>query len=250
MTIEYLTGCTFPDLDERYDTALRQAVTCILGRFDVLGIVASGTIVRGTPRENSDLDLYVIQRPAWRQRVQRLFNGVPAEIFVNPAQQVPRYFEDERRAARPITAHMLATGSVIFDRDPVVGELIAQAREEIARTPDPAESDLIFKRYMIATQAEDAADVATIDPQAASMLLGLAVHSALQYVFLSRNRWIPRDKDLLAEIRSIDPVLARAARAFYASADVPTRIPIAGRIVEHVIGTDRFFEWESEPEAV
>lgn len=250
MAIERHSGCTFPDLDQRYDIALREAVACILDRFDVLGIIASGTIIRGTPSDNSDLDLYVIQRPAWRQRLQRFFNGVPAEIFVNPAHQVPRYFASERRAARPITAHMLATGSVIVDRDPVIAALIAQAHAEYARTPDLSESDLTSQRYMIASQAEDAADIATLDPQAASMLLGVAVHNALHYVFVSCNRWIPREKDLLAELRDIDPALARAARAFYASADAPTRIPIAERIVEHVVGTDRFFEWESPPEEV
>ena len=128
--------------------------------------------------------------------------------------------------------------------------MIAQAHAEYARTPDLSKSDLTMRRYMIASQTEDAADIATIDPQTASMLLGLAVHNALHYVFVSRNRWIPREKDLLAELRSIDPVLARAARAFFASADIPTRIPIAEDIVQHVIGTDRFFEWESPPEEV
>lgn len=242
--------CTFPDLPARYDAALREAVAFILERYDALGIIASGTIVRGTPGENSDLDLYVIQRPAWRQRVQRCFNGVPAELFVNPPQRIAEYFASDRRAGRPITAHMLATGTVILDRDPLIAELIAQARAELDRAPAPSEEDLTFRRYMIATQVEDAADIASVDPQAASMILGLAVHGLLQYTFLAANRWIPRDKDMLAALHALDPVLARHARAFYAAADAPARLPLGERIAQHVIGTDRFFEWESAPEDV
>lgn len=242
--------CTFPELVEPYDTALREAVAFILDRYDALGIVASGTIVRGTPGPTSDLDLYVIHRPAWRQRVQRRFNGVPAEIFVNPPQQVPRYFADERHAARPITAHMLSTGAVILDRDPVISDLIAQARDEFARPPDPSEADLTFRRYMIACQYEDATDIATTDPQAASMLLGVTVHGMLHYLFLAANRWIPREKDLLAELGSLHPGVAQSARAFYATADATARLPLAARIAEHAIGVDGFFAWESAPEDV
>ena len=60
---EHLKHCTWPDLQEPYDRALRQAVQFILTTItDVRGILVSGTIVRGNPSPSSDLDIYVIRQ--------------------------------------------------------------------------------------------------------------------------------------------------------------------------------------------
>ena len=114
------TDCTWPDLPERYGAALREAVAYILDRYreDVLGIVASGTILRGTPDPTSDFDLYVIHGKPVRQRLQKFFRGVPAEIFVNPPASTRKNFCKEHGDGRPITAHMLATGTVILAGTP------------------------------------------------------------------------------------------------------------------------------------
>lgn len=55
---------------------------------------------RGKPDASSDIDLYVINRKPFRQRLQRFFDGVPAEIFVNPEFKIPRYFAQEQRDGR------------------------------------------------------------------------------------------------------------------------------------------------------
>src|SRR5690554_91324 len=108
----------WPDLDKPYNQALREAVAFILGRFEVWGIIASGSIVDGRGDPGSDLEIYVVHAQPLRQRVQRWFNGVRAEIFVNPPAAIRRYFEEERD--RPSTAAMLATGKIVLDRHPVV----------------------------------------------------------------------------------------------------------------------------------
>jgi predicted nucleotidyltransferase len=242
--------CHLPDLPAPYDVALRAAAVFILDRYDVLGLIASGTIVRGNPAPNSDLDLYVIQRPQWRQRVQRFFHGVPAEIFVNPAVQVPRYFEDERRAGRPITAHMLATGAVLVDRDPVVAQLIAQARSELDRQLDPSAEALEFQRYMAASLFEDACDMVETDPDTARMIMLRALHMMLHCYFLAQNRFIPRDKDLLKTLAQDDPDLAQQVRAWLSAPDITTQQRIGAEVARRILGAERFFEWESAPEDI
>jgi len=240
----------FPPLDEPYRTALREAVAFIMARYDPLGIIASGTIVRGDPGPTSDLDLYVIHAAPWRQRVQRRFNGVPAEIFVNPPGQVRRYLESERRDGRPMTAHMLATGAVVLDRDPAIEELRRAAREALAQPPDLPAQALRFRRYMIATAFEDGTDVAESDPLSADMILHGTVREMLRYRFLIANRAIPRDKDLLRDLETLDAPLGALARAFYGGATFAGRRALAEQIADRVIETRGFFEWESDPEDV
>ena len=79
-----LEQCQWPDLPEKYASALRSAVGFIAENLEPIGIIASGTILRGNPDPASDLDIYVIHRAAKRQRIQKFFAGVPAEIFINP----------------------------------------------------------------------------------------------------------------------------------------------------------------------
>lgn len=87
-----LKECTWPDLSEPYSLALQQAVEFIAARFDPLGIIACGSILRGMPDPSSDLDMYVIHHRPLRQRIQKTFNSVPSEIFVNPPAEIERYF--------------------------------------------------------------------------------------------------------------------------------------------------------------
>ncbi len=158
-----IADCSWPPLPDRYLSALKGAVAFVLGEFpQVVGLVAAGSIVRGCPDPASDLDLCVIHRADFRQRVQAFFCGVPAEIFVNPPRAIEGYFREEARDARPLTAHMLATGHLVAVSDPVVTELLDQARTRLAQLP-AAPADLTQARYMLATMLEDAVDVSARD---------------------------------------------------------------------------------------
>ena len=244
------TECRFPSLAEPYATALSEAIAFILERFEVRGIVASGTIVRGNPGPSSDLDLYVVHAPAWRQRVQRFFNRVPAEIFVNPQPQVLRYFEGEARDGRPLTAHMLATGFVVLDRDGVIAQLQADAASWLAKPPAYGGFARTMQPYLLASQFEDACDMVESDPDSARLILAPAVRGMLHYAFMRAERYIPRDKDLLVALEGLDPVLAHLAREYFATPGLAAQMALAGQIADRTIEARGFFEWESVPEDV
>jgi hypothetical protein len=122
-----LDRCAWPPLGEPYATALHEAVRYIFGRWAPVGIVAAGTIIRGHPGPASDLDLHVLHRRPERRRVQRFFNGVPAEIFVNLPERVERDLAGEQRDGRQTTAHMLATGAVVYAADATLAQLRERA---------------------------------------------------------------------------------------------------------------------------
>ena len=243
--------CRFPKLAEPYDGALREAVAYVLSRFEPLGIIASGTIVRGDPGPTSDHDLHVIVPGVQRLRIQRFFNGVPAEIFINPSHALEKYFEKDLENNRPITAHMVATGFVVLDRDPAVERLRALARDYLARSADYDEGKLTWLRYVAALFLEDAEDIAESDPEACAMLLHTAVHEMLRHYFFARaNLPVPRWKDLLAGVCEHDPEAGELARRFYRAATLDEQRALAGALADHLLAARGFFEWESAPEEV
>ncbi len=239
----------WPQLPEPYAGALREAVSFIMGRFQPIGIIAAGAILRGTPDPSSDLDLYVIHEQPFRQRVQKFFQGVPAEIFVNPPPKIRHYLAEERDEGRPITAHMLATGWVVLSRAPVVQELRAEAAEQLRNPSPPPGVRLLSERYMAACLYEDALDVAERDPSTAIMLLDQAVSAMLPLFFRQRGLFIPRSKDLLSGLTSLDRELGEMAQRFFV-APTEERLSLAERIADRTIGAHGFFEWESAADAV
>jgi predicted nucleotidyltransferase len=250
MRQNFLDQCNWPDLEERYDLALREAVAFILENFNSSGIIASGTIIRGNPDPTSDLDIYVIHQESFRRRIQKYFNKVPAEIFVNPPSMVENYFIEEGAARRPITAHMLATGFVILELDPVVSTLRQRAAEILENPPESSSESLTMARYLAALLFEDALDVVERDPATAQMLLSRAVTEMLHYSFARADRYLPRPKELLTQVAEVDAEAAGLAQAFFKNSLFETRLKFAKQLADRVLGVRGFFKWESIPDEV
>jgi predicted nucleotidyltransferase len=245
-----LAACRYPLLAEPYSTALREAVAAIFAEFSPTGVIAAGTIVRGEPLPASDLDVYVLHDAPERQRIQRFFSGVPAEIFVNPPAQVERYLAEEAAEGRPITAHMLSTGFVVYAADESVERLRETGAEIIARGPVIAEQDLLIHRYLAATLFEDAVDVSSRDVETADALLTRAVEEAVRYSFRAARAWQPRTKDVLRRLGEIDARREALVRAYYRAARHPERLELARDLFSAAGIPTGFFEWESAREAV
>lgn len=239
-----------PSLTEPYATALRESIDDIRQRYEPTGILVSGSIIRGAPHATSDLDIVVTHPHYWRQRTQRFFNTVPAEMFVNPPFALEQAMEREVTSGRPVMAHMLATGAIIHDTGDVVATLQNTARDILTGGPNRTPEQLVQHRYAIATGFEDAVDIAAIDPEMASTLVTEAVLSSIRLLFLSAGRWLPRQKVILGEFEKMSPGWGHVARASLAPLPVTTQIETATPLIRHAAGTTGFFAWESSPQDV
>lgn len=240
---------TYPELAEPYAFALRSCVEWVLGNYEVVAIIACGTIIRGTPDRASDLDIHVLHRKPFRERIQRFFGGVPCEVFVNPTHRLTRYFRDEAADRRPMTAHMFATGFVVVDEGNVMPDLISQARSLLSSPPAIESRPVPRGAYGAATLFEDAEDLVERDPDAALLLLQGAVRELIACRFEAGPGWLPRPKDELSRLRELDPV---AADLVLSSLRGPLEAKLqAGRaLCQHVTGATGFFEWSSPREVV
>ena len=239
----------WPQLADHHLAALQNAVEWILAHYAVRGIFACGSIIRGNPGPSSDFDIYVIHAAPERQRVQRRFDGVPAEIFVNPPAAVRSYFVAEHAAFRPITAHMLTDGFVVLDRDPVVQTLRDEAAAWLAKAP-PAWTDAqrVMARYLAADQLDNARDLLATEPENAEMLLHDAVRALVDYLFKANGRYLPRGKESIAAAGQLDATAGDLLRALYRTPDLAARFRLADELGRHVLNAAGFFEWESQPE--
>jgi L-aspartate oxidase len=234
-----------PALGRPYDSALREAVEYIFARYAPFCVIVSGSIVRGNPDPSSDFDILVMHELPWRQRVQKFFQGIPAEIFVNSPAWMEIYFKKEGAQGRPAMAHMAATGIVVFSNSPRTDEIVAAARASLEKGVNYSEEALTRQRYSAATLFEDAFDVAERDAAAAALILGRAVEATVQYWFSSRQRFTARSKDQLAAIRAEEARTGELIRCVFCEPRMDLRLAAARELAQSVLGRTGFFEWES-----
>lgn len=234
-----------------FDQAVAELEAYVRATWHPIGIVISGSIVRGEAGPTSDLDVFIVHDQPWRLREQRRFAGVPAELFVNPPAQVRRYFASEHADCRPSTAHMFATGEVLDvpPPHPVIAELVREARDWLARPLALTPAQLAAQRYGVVDVLDDARDVIDHDPAAAQLLLASAVSAIVPYAFVGRGQFRPRRKRALAALAELDPLAADLVRRFTAQSGRDALATVEA-LARHVLGVDTFFAWASDPDPV
>jgi hypothetical protein len=241
MTLSALAA--LPPLQDKHRIALEQAFGWLRQEVDPVGVVASGSIVRGNPGPSSDLDLVVLHGQPWRRRVQRWFNGTPVELFFNSEDWLNHCIRAEAAEGRPVMAHMLATGTLLLDGDGRMAALCHLSRRVLEGGPNLSANALLRDRYAAATLVEDALDFGAVDSADARRLRALAVDALARHEHLRHNRFLPRPKERLSLLSQASPglgnLLARALSESSAAADA------LREAAEQVLGTAGFFEWDS-----
>src|SRR5262249_39789607 len=148
---------------------------------------------------------------------------------------IQKYFVDDQKEARPISAHMMATGTVVMATDPVVDQLRQTAISLLSSPPILTPQKLTVARYAAATKLEDAVDIVERNPATANILVSEAVRQMLQFAFLKAGRFIPRDKDILDSLTDIDSDLATKAELFFESADRGRRMDLAFELADSIL---------------
>jgi predicted nucleotidyltransferase len=227
-----------------FDAAIADLAAYVRATWSPLGVIAAGSIVRGEAGPNSDFDVFIVHDKPWRLREQRRFCGVPAELFVNPAQQVRRYFETEHAEGRPCTAHMFATGEII-EHHPILDELVTEARDWLARPLAPTELQLTQQRYGAVDALDDARDVIDDDPTAAALLLADCVRQIIEHAFWARRQFQPRRKAAVRALAAIDPGAADLVERWTAAPTPAEALAVVEALARHVLDADTFFAWSS-----
>ena len=238
----------WPELAQPYDLAIRDCIEDILPDYEFTAVFAAGSVVRGQGGPTSDIDIYAVHSGGFRQRLQRRYQGVPFEIFINPIDQIRKYFKSEHQQARQCAAHMVATGFLILERDESIQKLRIEAQKWLDTPPNFSEEVSCFKNYMTVDLIDNARDLINSNPIYAKILLHRAVTQLIEIRFLQKGKCLPRDKDTLTELAIIDKDASSVIKKFTLSSDIVNDLDAVISLADRIIGTSSFFEWDSIPE--
>ena len=236
-------------MEPKHEIALEQALAWINDNYKPVGIIVSGSIIRGNPDANSDFDIYVIHQEKFRQRVQKYFNQVPCEIFINTLNSAYWYLEDELKSNRPVTAHMISTGKIFMGSDhPDFLKLFEAAKSYSLRTLSLTAQQLISYKFSLANLLEDASDVLETDEQLTEHILNKLVSDIIEFSFRLKEVPLPRIKERLRALHAIDPTQAELISKYYLCHGVKEKYNIAVQILINLDCNEGFFEWSSDRE--
>ena len=91
---------------------------------DTIGILVCGSFITGEPSAHSDLDVHIIlsNDVDYRERGNRIIDGLLIEYFANPPKQISKYFENDYREICPMSQTQFITGRILLDKTGVVQE--------------------------------------------------------------------------------------------------------------------------------
>jgi hypothetical protein len=227
------------------DGLFEQLIALLRAEFgeDLLGVLATGSRIHGTPGPTSDLDAHVIIALPHRQRRNILLDGVEVEMFINPPFQIRRYF-----SGRGMDEHMFTFGRAIYDPHGVVAGLQAEARERWEAGPPPLEAAWM-PRYFAADLLRDLEDVAAHDEASAELLIAQVVEQLIESHYRLNRRWPAKTKRRLADLERWDAQAAQLARTALVCGPLGARRVALDTLAAHVLaplGGLMPLEWRNE----
>jgi len=196
-----------PSLKEKYRKAAMRAVKIFSQQEEVDAILIVGSTVFGELHQNSDVDIYIIldQAVDYRERGNFYVDQIEIEYFKNPPQQIRAYFESEKN--NPHTAHMLATGEIVYSKSDEVFPLVQEAKKIInAGRPHPDGQQIELMKYKLDDLGKDLKDCwAVQDLIGYSATKSKIIKLVLDILFYLNRRYTPKDKWLSETLNSSYP---------------------------------------------
>jgi len=130
---------------------------------DVVGVLVCGSYITGNPTSHSDLDVHIIldNCVGYRERGNRIIDGLLIEYFANPPKQIMCYFDDDFQDKSLMAQTQFATGKIIMDTTGDVAMLKEKAKSMISdfygsRKTNPSMSDI--DKYFLWDMLDDLQD--------------------------------------------------------------------------------------------
>ncbi len=210
----------------------------------LLGVLWCGSAARGEANAHSDLDFHVLVEGDERWRANYVVDGLPVEVFHNPARKVRAMFA----AGQGDTITMFAEGRVLLPH-PELDALVAEARALHAAGPAPRPLTG-QERFRLIEEVMDARALADAGDPLHVLVACRAAELALEGLFGLRGWWRVKPQRWLPTLQERDPAAAHDLRTLLATPDGGARQSVLEALVVRVTGDLTYQEGGSEPVSV
>ena len=149
----------------------------------VEGALLTGSYAIGMETKYSDVDVYIILSDSveWRERGNKVIDGVLIEYFANPSRQIKHYFEKELKENNRSTARIVAISKVLFDKTGITEDLKREALEYMKKPfQKPDEVWIEIAKYGLWDMLDSVKDAKERNDPSFNHLYHLTLNNALK----------------------------------------------------------------------
>jgi len=128
---------------------------------DATGILVCGSYITGSPTSHSDLDVHIVldDTANYRERGNKIIDGLLIEYFANPPKQIHQYFEEDIHDRSLMSQTQFATGKILLDKEGQVKALKQKAQTMIADFYTASSTPLLeLDKYFLWDMQDDLQD--------------------------------------------------------------------------------------------
>jgi len=131
---------------EKWEHVARSFIDLCRFKKDIDAVFLTGSYVFGNADEFSDIDLYIVLSDdvTWRERGNKLIDGLRVEYFANPMRQIKKYIDESYLNVRLIEINMILGGIVILNKNSAAEVMIDYCKQK-AMTGLPKMSEFNVK---------------------------------------------------------------------------------------------------------
>jgi hypothetical protein len=206
-------------LPEPFGAALAETLDALRADAQVEAVFLGGSLALGLVSKRSDLDLVVIKSTdvQVRERYVRYVGQVQVQVIAGPPRQFDIWLEKDRPWGTFI--RQMADGRLLFDRSGLGAHYRSLAQDVVAKGLEPMTPQQIHSRRFLLTELLDDVADCTDDPALARFLMATGLSFLVETAFLWHQRWTPKGKRALTEIKNLDPVWAQQCHDFLMATD-------------------------------
>jgi len=235
-------------------TKFNKALKIFVDRYkkdpNVLAVIVFGSYIHLKFDKNSDLDVCVIlEKAKIRERGNTWVNGVEIEYFINPVNQIRRYFAIDAKNKTSRTVHMYANSIVIYKKGNLINQLIKEAKTIIGEKPPAINNkEIELAKYSLDDIQKDLNDVYFKKDIFAFYLIANEILTECLRVFYRFKR-IKKEKpkEMQEHLRNLDGKFEILFCKAVTIQDIDKKyraINVLVNYVENLIGGKRAKEWK------
>ena len=223
---------TLPSLPEpvnRFIAARRE-------RGDVSAVLPYGSYARGTPHEQSDVDIIFIVDEGFKSELVE-FEGMDFEVLEETKLNMFAFWETNLDEDRHW--YLWKDVKVLYDRDGEGAEAVAHALSLVGEKKPWPEERIEMRKQVAQAKLRRTRSLSQHDPGTAAIVLVELVQESTAHWFDARGRRVPSSKGLLAVFAQEHPELGDVLVDFYTrSAGLEPWFDLVERLVDFVYAAE------------
>lgn len=223
------TLLSLPEPLQRFVAARRE-------RGDVSAVLLYGSYARGTPHEQSDVDIIFVVDEGFKSEIVE-FEGMDFEVLEETKHNMFAFWETNLDEDRHW--YLWKDVKVLYDRDGDGAEAVAHALSLVGEKQPWPEDRIEMRKQVALSKLDRTRFLAEHDPGTAAMVLVELVQESTNHWFDVRGRRVPSSKVFLARFGEEHSELGAVLFDFYLEPTaLDLRFDLAQRMVELVYRHD------------